>query len=145
MLTIDDARTILRNERIRLTPQRLSIVEVLIRNYDHPTVERIQEILAGERSSISLATIYSTAILLARYGLISLLYGGKGGLRLDPDTTPHAHAYCIQCGWVLNVPINQQASVDDSAFRSFKQAKIETSVFGYCPKCAELLNEESLA
>jgi len=121
------------------------VIKVLIENFDHPTFDRLHEIVSNESPTISLATVYNTAILLARYGLIILLHGGKYGLRVDPDTVPHAHAHCIRCGLVLNVPINSQASIDDSALRGFKHARIETSIFGYCAGCAELSSEESLA
>jgi Fur family peroxide stress response transcriptional regulator len=145
MLTLEDARTTLRNESVRLTPQRLMIAEVLIGNREHPTVERIHEIVLDKYPSISLATVYNTVTLLARYGLITLLHGGKDGLRLDPVTAPHAHAHCLQCGQVIDVPVYKQASVDDRMLQGFQQARMEISIFGCCPKCAQLAREESFA
>jgi len=142
MLTIDDARRILRDENVRLKPQRLMIAEVLIGSREHPTVERIHDVILARYPSISLATVYNTATLLARYGLINLLHGGKDGLRLDPDTTPHAHAHCVQCGQVLDVSIQKPAAVNDRDLQGFRETRMEISVFGCCPQCAE--NGESL-
>ncbi len=136
MLTLDDARTILRNESVRLTPQRLMIAEVLIGSRNHPTVEQIHEIVLSRYPSISLATVYNTVTLLARYGLIRLLHGGKDGLRIDPDTTPHAHAHCIHCGDVFSVPIARQVELDPAVLEDFQQMQLEVSVFGSCQRCA---------
>lgn len=135
MLTLDDARAILRNESVRLTPQRLMIAEVLIGSVNHPTVEQIHEIVLSRYPSISLATVYNTVTLLARYGLIRLLHGGKDGLRVDPDTTPHAHAHCIHCGEVSSIPIHRQVELDMPALRDFQQDQLEVSVFGSCNRC----------
>ena len=145
MLTLDNARTMLRREGVRLTPQRLMIVEMLVGNREHPTIDRIHQIVLVRYPSISLATVYNTVTLLAHYGLVSLLHGGKDGLRLDPDTTPHAHAHCVGCGKVFDVPINQQAILNDQVLQGFQWKRIEVSVFGYCPDCALLTHEESLA
>lgn len=136
MLSLDDARMILRNESVRLTPQRLMIAEVLIGSRNHPTVEQVHEIVLARYPSISLATVYNTVTLLARYGLISMIHGGKDGLRLDPDMTPHAHAHCIQCGEANNVSITRQAELDQHALAGFHWDQMEVSVFGFCSRCA---------
>lgn len=138
MLTLEDTRMVLRNESVRLTPQRLMIAEVLIGNTEHPTVERVHEIILSRYPSISLATVYNTVTLLARYGLITLLHGGKDGLRLDPNTSPHAHAHCMECGMVVDVPINKPALLNDTMLDGFRWERMEVSVFGYCEDCAPL-------
>lgn len=137
MLSLDDARTILRNESVRLTPQRLMIAEVLIGSRDHPTVEKIHEIVLSRYPSISLATVYNTVTLLSRYGLVSILHGGKDGLRLDPETTPHAHAHCMHCGDVCDVPIREHAKLESRALNGFQWDQMEVSIFGSCARCTE--------
>jgi len=135
MLTIDNARAILRNDGVRLTPQRLMIVQVLIGRKDHPTVEQIYDIVRAEYPAISLATVYNTVSLLARHHLISALHGCKDGLRLDPMTAAHAHSHCIHCGAVNNVPIASPVSLGDAASPEFVPEQVEVSIFGRCNHC----------
>ena len=142
MLTLEDARIILRNESVRLTPQRLMIAEVLMESCDHPTVERIHEIVLAKYPSISLATVYNTATLLSRYGLVHIIHGGKDGLRLDPEMTPHAHTHCIHCGSVQNIPFMKEAELDKQALRGFACEQMEVSIFGLCPECKQAAQQE---
>jgi len=142
MLTLEDVRMVLRKESIRLTPQRIVIMDVLVDITEHPTVERVREIALARHPSISLATVYNTVTLLARHGLIVLLHGGKDGLRVDPNTSPHGHAYCLRCGAVTDMSIKKPARLDEAMLDGFRKERTEVSVYGYCAKCVPFATEE---
>ena len=135
MLDITSAQKILHDAGIRLTPQRLMVVEALAGNRTHPTVENIYELVRRKYPTVSLATVYHTVTLLARYGLIRELHAGKDGLRCDPDTSQHAHAYCRQCGKIADVELSSKLCVKEETLDNFLIAGVEVSLFGLCNDC----------
>ena len=134
MLTLESARRALRTARVRLTPQRLMVIDVLMDNRTHPTVEEVYDTVRRRYPKISLATVYNTVALLARHNLILELHGGKDGLRCDPDTTSHAHAYCRSCGEVFDIPLRAQMPCTKT---DFCVEHIEVTLQGLCRNCRE--------
>jgi Fur family peroxide stress response transcriptional regulator len=135
MLTADAAKHALQRAGVRLTPQRLMIVDVLVGNRTHPTVEQIYATARRQYPTLSLATVYHTVDLLARHGLILELRGSKDGLRCDPDTTDHAHAFCTNCGEVFDVMLPAPIAVAPEQIDGFQARRVEISLYGECNVC----------
>ncbi len=89
---------------------------------------------------MSFATVYNTLDALARAGLSSTLRLG-GAARFDPNTTPHHHAVCDQCGAAFDVPARSLTPKDASAARVHKAApgfvvrRVEHTYRGTCQSC----------
>lgn len=137
MLASDVAQQALREAGVRVTAQRMMIVDVLVGNRTHPTVEEIYTRIRDTCPTISLATVYHTLALLARQGLILELRGAKDGLHCDPDTTPHAHAYCENCGKVFDIPLPSSPAWDSDLLDGFHPSRTELSLYGRCGNCKE--------
>jgi len=135
MLTVGTAKDALRRAGIRVTPQRLMIIDVLVDNCTHPTAEDIYLRVRQQYPSISLATVYHTLTLLSQQGLVLELHGAKEGLRCDPDTTPHAHAYCERCSGVFDIPVPSLQTWHTTALPGFHADKAEISLYGVCGEC----------
>lgn len=138
MLTAEAAQHALQRAGVRLTPQRLMIVNVLVDNRTHPTIEQIYATARQTYPTLSLATVYHTVDLLARYGLVLELRGSKDGLRCDPDTSPHAHAYCTLCGAVADIILPASYALDEGALNGFRATRMDISLYGECQACREL-------
>ncbi|MHB9026073.1 MAG: Fur family transcriptional regulator [Armatimonadota bacterium] len=137
MLEHESAQSVLRNAGVRLTPQRLMILDALAGNTAHPTIDDIYMIVQAKYPTVSLATVYHTIALLAEYGLILELHGGRDGLRCDPETIPHGHAYCQECGKVLDIPLPKAMSASRDQTKGFQVAQVEYSVYGRCLGCLD--------
>jgi Fur family peroxide stress response transcriptional regulator len=135
MLTLESAQQALRGAGVRLTPQRTLIINALVGNRAHPTVEQLYHLARERYAGISLATVYHTVSLLARHGLVRELHGDTQGLRCDPDTSPHAHGYCLACHTVIDLPLPDIPTVA-IAEHAFTAVATEMSLYGYCPTCA---------
>ncbi len=135
MLAADSAREALRSAGIRLTPQRLMIIDALVGNRTHPTIEMIYDTVRARYPSVSLATVYQTVTLLGKHGLVLELRGGKDGLRCDPDTSVHAHAYCAHCGAVADVPLSTPMALDTNELDAFTITQVEIALHGLCARC----------
>jgi len=121
---------------LKITPQRLAILEYLEGNLSHPTAEDIYRHVQKNFPSISFATVYNTLEALKEKGLIRELYVEGTKKRFDPNPQPHHHFYCLSCGRVLDVheeiPIKIPTKLQ-------KQAIVEeyTVLFtGTCQKCS---------
>lgn len=137
MLDLQMAQTVMQREGVRLTPQRLAVLEALIGNTSHPTVDGLFDTVRRTCPTISLATVYNTVAMLIRHGLILELRGGRDGLRCDPNTNPHAHAYCLGCGEVYDLPLPYPEAWDASYPPGFRITGVEVSITGYCAHCQE--------
>lgn len=135
MLNRESATAVLRQSGVRITPQRMMIVDALTDNRSHPTVEQLYQVVRQVYPTLSLATVYQTVALLARHGLILEIHGSKDGLRCDPDTSPHAHAYCRDCGAVYDLAL-PAAIAETLIIPDFHTDALEISVYGHCEVCA---------
>jgi Fur family transcriptional regulator, peroxide stress response regulator len=135
MLTLESAIHAFRDAHIRMTPQRLLVIEALVGNHTHPTVEQLYDRVCTNCPTVALATVYQTVALLARHGLILELHSGPEGLRCDPDTSPHAHAYCEQCGQVFDIPLTEPVTLSKVDLQGFHAKQTELSFYGRCPDC----------
>src|SRR5271166_2252174 len=96
----------LRRAGLKITPQRIAIVQLFAGDESHPTAQDLFERLRPSFPSMSFATVYNTLDTLAGAGLAGLVrLPGKRGdaARFDPNTGPHHHAVCDECGAVLDI------------------------------------------
>lgn len=95
---------------MKVTPQRHLLCSLVAEAFDHPTVETIYARATQRMATISLKTVYSTLGELAELGCIRLISVGSGGLRVDPDPSPHAHLVCRNCGQILDQPLQHDSA-----------------------------------
>ncbi len=127
----------LREEGLKVTPQRLAVVRYLDGNPDHPSVEQIHREVTRSFPTISLATIYNTLDVLERIDAVQSVFVDSGRRRYDPETRPHHHVVCRRCLRVADVlpddagPIPVPGSIRD------RFADLQTVVLyrGVCPAC----------
>lgn len=93
-----DLRKMLQAYHLKVTPQRLSVLEYLISHQTHPSAEEIHEDL----KAISLATIYNTLEKLIQSGLVIAINVG-GTRRYDYYGKPHYHVINKTTGEIINV------------------------------------------
>jgi Fe2+ or Zn2+ uptake regulation protein len=105
VVTIDNAKSFLSKVGINPSYQRLRILEYLLNNLCHPTVEMIYNGLIREIPTLSKTTIYNTLNLFQKRGLILGLTIDENEVRYDSNIVPHAHFKCEKCGEIFDVNI----------------------------------------
>jgi Fur family transcriptional regulator, peroxide stress response regulator len=103
-----DAKLMGNGERIRgaglkLTPQRLAVLDYLQRAAGHPTAEQIGAGLNRGRSRAARATVYNALRALRDAGLVSEVRLDGATARYDVNLTPHHHFICRRCGRIDDV------------------------------------------
>lgn len=91
MTKFEDIIRRLKDEGLKLTPQRIIVLESLIKLNNHPTAEIIYEEIKKKYPNISLATVYNILELLSKKNIINKVYCDDGKLRYDGNTIMHQH------------------------------------------------------
>jgi Fur family peroxide stress response transcriptional regulator len=65
---LDELIVRLREQRHRLTPQRMAVLRILAVSEGHPSVEQIYQRVKADFPMTSLATVYKTVTLLKEMG-----------------------------------------------------------------------------
>ncbi|NYB74888.1 transcriptional repressor [Sedimentibacter hydroxybenzoicus DSM 7310] len=87
----------LKNKKIRLSHQRLKVLEYLTTNYNHPTADQIYNGLHDEVPTLSKTTVYNTLSSLLDAGLIRAINIEDNEVRYDINTHDHGHFKCESC------------------------------------------------
>ena len=96
----------LRQDSIRLTPQRLAVLRILADDTGHPTVEQVYDRVRGDYPTTSLATIYKTIDMLKGIGEVLELSVGESHRYDGRDPRPHPHLICEDCGTITDLALD---------------------------------------
>lgn len=132
-----DITTELVSKNLRPSIQRIKVLEYLIKNQCHPTVEQIFKDLQREIPTLSKTTIYNTLNLFLETGLVKVLTIEDNETRYDIITETHGHFKCGECGAISNFDIDID-SIETEELIGFKVVDKNVYFKGICPKC--LLN-----
>ncbi len=89
-----DVVKILVKHELKVTPQRIAILEVIMNSDDHPDADRIIELLRITHPNIALGTVYYTLDVFTKKGIIKKVPTSKDSMRYDAIQEKHHHLYC---------------------------------------------------
>lgn len=89
-----DARERIAAGNLKVTPQRVAILETLMTMTNHPTADLLYTKLQKKEPNISLGTVYKTLETLAQEGIIKKVKSDSGHLRYDATIDNHHHIFC---------------------------------------------------
>lgn len=101
---MDEAFFMLRKCGIQPTPQRLAVVEYILKTKDHPSADEVLEKVRSDCPTISRATVYNTLNLLAEKGLIRTQVLKEGTIVFDPNIRLHHHFVDEESGKIYDIP-----------------------------------------
>lgn len=119
---------------LKLTPQRLAILEYLENNREHPSAEDIYNALKPKFPSMSFATVYNTLEILTLKGIVKEIIVDPYKKRFDPFTHPHHHFICRKCKRVVDVEIDFMPSIPEE-LRGHKVEDFQIVFLGICRDC----------
>lgn len=126
-----------KKEKLKLTPQRIAIYEMLKSTKAHPSAESIYDSIKEQYPTMSLATVYKTLKTLAQIGLIQEINVGEGNFRYDANALPHPHVMCINCGRVDDIDGADLGFINDYAknYTDYNILSSKVYFYGVCPNC----------
>ena len=135
----EDLTNELKTKNIRLSHQRLKVLEYLTSHKTHPTVEQIYTGLHEEMPSLSKTTVYSTLNTLADAGMIRVINIEDNEIRYDITVEDHGHFKCESCGAIYDFKTDID-SLDASDLTNFKIRDKNVYFKGTCPMCLSTKN-----
>ena len=141
MQQLEDLVSSLREEGFRITPQRVAILDYLLKTDDHPSAEYIHKIIKKKYPMVSLSTIYKTLDLLKEKKLVNEIEV-DGEARFDAHTNAHINLVCMNCGNIDDVDEDSLNEIKIRAARKSKYLILKGSfeLFGYCINCKSKFN-----
>lgn len=124
-----------RNIGIKLTPQRLAILNYMDGNKSHPSADTIYICVSKKFPTMSVATVYNTLEALKNKGALQELTIEPGKKRYDPDCSPHHHLICIKCKDIIDIFKKFKLDLSDSMANGFEIKGNHIEFYGICPKC----------
>jgi Fur family peroxide stress response transcriptional regulator len=120
---------------LKLTPQRLAILQYLDGNRAHPSAENIYQNVKKKYPTMSYATVYNTIEALKRKGDLLELTIDPERRRYDPETRPHHHLVCMECKKIVDIFKDFSLSFPREAKGSFEAVGYHIKFYGTCPEC----------
>jgi Fur family peroxide stress response transcriptional regulator len=137
---LDELIAKLKTRGYRLTPQRIAILKILAASAEHPSVDRIYELVKVDFPTTSLATVYKTVTLLKEIGEVLELGFGNQGNRYDGNKPyPHPHLICIKCKRILDPELSRLGDWTQQVAQmtGFQITGHRLDFYGICPQCQE--------
>jgi Fur family transcriptional regulator, peroxide stress response regulator len=101
-----DIKDILSNKGIKPSFHRMKVLEYLVKNRNHPTVDVIFKDISPEIPTLSKTTIYNTLKTLQSSGLVQSVTIEDNEVKYDADVNKHAHFKCTECGHLYDIPMD---------------------------------------
>jgi Fur family peroxide stress response transcriptional regulator len=93
-MKISEIRNKLAEKGLKVTPQRVAILEAIINLNNHPTAENIIDYIRDNNPNIATATVYKVLDALVMNELIRKVKTERDVMRYDAMMENHHHLYC---------------------------------------------------
>ncbi len=78
---------------LKITPQRIAVLEAVVELRNHPTADKVIEFIKQNHPNIATGTVYKTLETFVEKGLIKKVKTDKDIMRYDAITDHHHHLY----------------------------------------------------
>jgi len=125
---------VLKENSIKITPQRLEILRYLDENRTHPTADQIYTGLKEKNPSLSKTTVYNSLEILRKRGVIQSLTICGSELRYDFRHIMHHHFLCKKCDTIIDIDI-ECPNLGKMLESGHKVEEVHGYFKGICKKC----------
>jgi len=84
----------LKEKGLKITPQRIAVLDAVYRLKNHPSAERIIEYIRNEHPGIASGTVYKVLDVLIENELVIKVKTERDIMRYDGIIEKHHHLYC---------------------------------------------------
>jgi Fur family peroxide stress response transcriptional regulator len=131
----DEIRNKLIEKGLKITPQRIAILEAIIRLNNHPTADNIIDYIRKTHPNIATATVYKVLDALVENGLIKKVKTEKDIMRYDAFMEKHHHLYCSDSDRIEDYLDDELNEIIDKHFKKkgipgFKIEDINLQIIG---------------
>ncbi len=129
----------MRQNHLKITPQRRLILKSLINDDSHPTADEIYQHIVTIMPDVSRATVYNTLHeLVDLRALASVQDLNVGGLRYDTNTAPHHHLFCTRCHALIDITRDFEGiNLTSKEAAGYQITRHQVTFYGLCPDCQQ--------
>ncbi len=131
----------LRRNNLRMTPERRSVLEVILSREGHFDAEELLQFLRRRHKRVSRATLYRTLEHLRTAGLVKMHRFGRGHALYEHiyGRKHHDHMVCDRCGRVIEFVNEDIERLQDEVCRrhDFRSTNHVMQIFGICAECRD--------
>jgi Fur family peroxide stress response transcriptional regulator len=95
-LSVEDLRIKLKEAGLKITPQRIAILEAVYKLENHPTAENIIDFIRKNHPGVATGTVYNVLDTLLGEKLIKRVKTEKDAMRYEGVIEKHHHLYCAE-------------------------------------------------
>ncbi len=128
---------LLKEYDLKVTPQRVAIVEELYKN-GHMNIDDLYKKLLSKFPSVSLATIYKNINAMVEKVFLSEVKLPNSKSVYELVKTEHAHLVCSSCGYIEDIMLDSSNILTEaSKLTTFKIDSTNIVFNGLCPNCSK--------
>ena len=136
---LNNFKDVLRKEGLKITPQRISVLEEIIKDKGHRESEDVYMAIKTRKTHVSRATVYRTLDILVQHGFARKLNLGDGKARYEKkiDSPHHDHMICNNCGKIIEFVNHEIEKIQEEIMKQhhFKLQQHSHQLFGICKEC----------
>jgi len=95
-MSLDQIRDFIKEKGLKITPQRVAVLEAVIELGNHPTAEKIIEFIQVNHPNVAIGTVYKTLDTFVEKAIIKKVKTEKDIMRYDAILEKHHHLYCAE-------------------------------------------------
>ncbi|MBT3581702.1 transcriptional repressor [bacterium] len=146
MKSKDEILEKLKEKEVKITPQRIAIIDYLIKNPIHPTAENVYIAVSKKHPNISLATVYNTLEKLEAINeIIKLKMPCNNKIHFEYNLKPHSHFYCKECHKLLDIWDAPNIWPDDKRIAGHQIEEANLCYKGICKDCLKNTKKSEIA
>ncbi len=107
---------------IKVTPQRMAVLDAVYQLDSHPTADQILEYVRRKDATMGSGTIYKVLETLVEHNLLKRVKTEKDVMRYDGILENHHHLYCISCDYIEDF---HNEKLDQMLAAFFEENKID--------------------
>lgn len=125
---------LLKNYDLTVTPQRLSLVEIIYK-HGHIDIDNLYKLIIKKFPNLSLATIYKNLNKMIEVGFLEevKIDNRKSVFEIKKDS--HSHLVCSSCGSVTDIDTPKLDTKKLLLNSNFKVEDLNLTFYGNCEKC----------
>ena len=137
---MEDFTNTLVNKGLKVTPQRMSVLEAVYSLHNHPTAENIISEIRQKHPHIAIGTVYKILETLVENKIIKRVKTDKDIMRYDGIYESHHHLYCSTCDLIEDYNDDELDKILREYFKSkelagFKIEEFVLQIKGKFDKC----------
>jgi Fe2+ or Zn2+ uptake regulation protein len=130
LITVENAISLLRKCGIQPTPQRMAVVNYILKTTTHPSADEVLDKVRKECPTLSRATVYNTLNLMVKKSLLKTQVLREGTVVFDPNIKRHHHFIDEVSGKIYDIPWDALKVTGENSLEDFEVKEFQVILRG---------------